>query len=266
MNLFKSMRLYLLLSLAATVPMGSAWAAQRSPKVDKPGIEQALTFIKQIYTLEYLNGPRGKYRNATMMHKIVRQPGRALATAVVYGLSFYSVKLLYDAANKHGIFDAMKAEMHKRRQEADLQAYRDRQKAKHEQEVANREPVQPVVVPHVDNARNLIPLVAPNRPFNGGRRNNVPLANPFPGRQLQVLGLQNLRGFYHMHSAMPELLGLNEDGDRIGGPCGIHAAWNMAQVQERIMGKEITIDAFDEALQAVIPNLRVLDNGTILSK
>lgn len=268
MNLFKSMRLYLVLSLAVLVPMGSVWAAQRSPQVDKSGVEQALTFIRNIYTLEYLNGPNGKYRNATTMRKIVRQPGRALATAAVYGLSLYSAKLLYDAANKHGIFETIKVEAQKRRQEADLQAYRDRLRAEHEREVANREPVQPVVAPHVDNAPDRVAPVVPARPVNAApfdgardRHNNVPLANPFPGRQLQARGLPRLPGFYHMHSAMPELLGLNEDGEDIKGPCGIHSAWNMAQVEARVMGRQITVEDFDRALQAVIPDLRAKDGG-----
>lgn len=269
MNLFKSMRLYLVLSLVASVPMGSVWAAQRSPQVEKPGIEQALTFIKDIYTLEYLNGPKGKYRNATMMQKIVRQPGRALATAAVYGLSFYSAKLLYDAAHKHGVFDTIKAEAQRRRQEADLQARRDRLRAEHEREVRDREPVQPVVVaPPVDNAPDRVAPAVPARPVAAAPRdntrdrpNNVRIANPLPGRQLPVLGLQQLHGFYHMQSAMPELLGLNEDGDDIKGPCGIHAAWNMSQVEARVMGRQITVDDFDGALQAVIPDLRAKDGG-----
>jgi hypothetical protein len=187
-----------------------------------------------------------------------------LATAAAYGLSLYSAKLLYDAANKYGIFETIKVEAQKRRQEAALQAYRDRQRAQYEQELRDRDPVQSVVAPRVAPVVPARPFAAAphqGRPFDGGRHNNVRIANPLRGRQLAVLGLQRLHGFYHMHSAMPEILGLNEDGEDIKGPCGIHSAWNMAQVEARVMGRQITVEDFDRALQAVIPDLREKDGG-----
>lgn len=144
MNLFRSMRFYLVFSLMVSVPMGSIVAAQTrsSSQVTESGLDRAITFLKNVYTLEYLNGPQGKYRNASMVQKIIRQPGRALTTAAVYGLSFYSAKLLYDAAHKYGVFNTIK-------QDAQLKAYRDRQRVQYEREQRDRELARPAVDPGV---------------------------------------------------------------------------------------------------------------------
>lgn len=270
MNLIKSIRLYLVALLFASISFG-AYASK---------LDRAITFVKDIYTLEYLNGPKGKYRNASMLKKIVKQPGRALTTAVVYGLSAYTLKKLYDLAEKQGVFDAIKTQVTRQQQEEDLQAYRNRQRVLHEREKAlereherelerarEQERQREVVHQPAADARPIAPR--PGRPIipnqerpNIGRLNNVPIANPHPGRQLHVRGIpDNLPGFYHMHSNMPWHLQEDDNGEHLGGPCGIHAAWNMAQVEAHATGRHINAQEFERELRAVLPNLAVAHHG-----
>lgn len=234
-------QLNLALMVMLSVPTGVLVAAQPAPAASKA--ERAFNTLKSIYTLEYLDGHNGKYRNASLLNKIVRQPGRAFATAAVYGLTFFAAKKLYDFADKQGVFESMKAQAQRAQTERALHDYRKRQREIFQQ----RNPGQENIV------------AAPDVP---GRPGNIGIANPLAGRQLQIPGIPRLRGFYHMESNMPHFLGLDQDGVFLRGPCGIHSVYNMAQVEARIMGRQIPDEEFDEALQAAIPNLREIHAGT----
>lgn len=248
MNVRKLLPLHLLLMIMISVSAGTLLAAKPMAPAPVSRAERAFNLIKSMYTLEYLDGENGKYRKATLLQKITRQPGRALATAAVYGLSFWSLKQVYHAADKHGLFDGVRAQAAKERFESGLQAYREQQRTIYKQQKRQPQDNQIDKNPRVNGPdKGIMPL------------NNVRIANPLPGYQLAIPGIPDLPGFYHMQSNMPGRLQRDEDGDRIAGPCGIHAAWNMAQVESRTLGRQITEQDFAGALHAAIPNLRGKD-------
>ncbi len=213
-------------------------------------LENAFNSFKNILSFEYMNGERGEYRNRSFQEKIVNQPGRALITAAVACGTAWVVKKLFDLAQKHGIFD----EINRPAQfQPGLQQPRVGQ-------------VPPV------NFRNQQPVHGPNnaRPANqpnyrpGNQRpanrpnnnpqvnqpvhnfNNVPVAGPFNGNQLNILGL-NLPGFYHMTSHTPY--------HGVHNACGVNAAFNMALVEAQLFGRPMDNERFREAQRAIFPGM-----------
>jgi len=264
MNFPKTIKRSLVLMLVASVFMAPLLAVPvRSAKSAESKAESALSFMKNIYTLEYLDGNNGKYRNASLFNKIVRQPGRAITTAVVYGFSLWSLKLLYDVAEKQGVFESIKTHVARQTQERQQQAYQDRQRQRHEMEMRQQRPLnqrplnqRPLNQRPDGGIDNVSGNQNPAQTHNANPvriNNNVHIANPLPGRQLHVNGIPNLPGFYHMRSHTPY--------HGIPRSCGLHSTYNMAQVEARTLGRQMNDNAFDQIARAVFPGLNMPRGG-----
>lgn len=226
MNVFKRINLFVLLSFfVSSVSMATPF-------------DDAIGYIKSIFTLEYLNGDKGEHRNSSLVEKITNHPDRALMTVAVYGLSLFVAKKLFDAADKAGIFNEVPAP---------LDRTRDRRTARPVPVYAD--PVQPAPgIPNRPNRPNN-PNRQQQRPVNQPVNNpapNAPVANPLNGQQLHILGL-NLPGFFHMQSHTPY--------DGVHNSCGVHATYNMARVETHVFGRHLNDQEFRQVQQAVYPGL-----------
>ncbi len=223
---------FLVATFLIATPVQNVYAAQKSLPAT------ICDFFKDVYTFEYLNGKKGEYRDASLIQKILRQPGRAIITAAVYGTSFLVLKTLYDIADQHGLFNEMRNAAERAKFEHGLGEYQERQREKFRQN-----PVR----------------YRPDNEFPAPEGNRFALATPIAGRQLRVMNLPNLNGFYHMESNMPHQFQFNEDGERIDGPCGIYSAYNIARLDCMIRGQQLRNEDFDRALRDAIPDLRMID-------
>lgn len=81
-------------------------------------------------------------------------------------------------------------------------------------------------------------------------RNKIHIADQFPGTLLMELnGIPQLPGFYHIWSGTPVRLELGENY------CVIHALYNMVLIDERILGKQISDAEFFETHRVMVENL-----------
>lgn len=240
-------------------------------------LEGTAAMLKDIYTLKYLDGDNGQHRDATILEKVTNHPERALATAAIYGLTLFAAKKLYDFAEKRGVFSGIFDELLnqperpvRRRNPQPVVGPAPRVQPVPQVRPAPR--VQPANGPrHNGRGRNPRRANRPQRPNNRPQQmpnnqqrpaqqpapqpapqvqNNVRIANPLPGQQLNLNGLpNNLPGFYHMRSATPY--------QGVYQSCGINAAYNMALVEAQVAGQLVDNNAFNNALNNTALDRRI---------
>ena len=289
MKSLKRVNLFVLISFFLSSVSVAPTFAMQTGRANTVSLEDMGNFIKNIFTLDYLNGEHGEHRNSSLIEKVTSHPDRALTTLAAYGLALFAAKKVYDFVDKAGVFDEVIASQPRRvarpqvrvvpapvpdqhdhdvdydendENRAPIQRPQPRsqiknpvhnnkpsrgnkKRSKNKKRRPENRPVQNPIARPVQNPVNRQPVNNPaDRPVAAERHNNVRLANPLPGRQLDLL--PRLPGFYHMHSQTPY--------QGYQGSCGVQAAFNMALVEEHMTGRRITGQAFTAAQREVLPD------------
>lgn len=105
MKVLKRVNLLILISFFASSISVAPVSAMQTGTANTMSLDGIGNFIKNIFTLDYLNGENGEFRNSTLLEKAAQNPDRAVTTVAAYALLLFAAKKAYDFADQAGIFD-----------------------------------------------------------------------------------------------------------------------------------------------------------------